>query len=234
MDRALQNSFGNCSSLQELAEKYRYGDDDDFGIINAMMLFVVREALLLECVCYSFCSHFTCLLTARRTVSHEPLLLEPSGPKPELVGISGGLFSAVVVPISTDFESLYNTCLEAGRVWARICNLTVIKTRAIEDCPGFWGSAVLGISADELGKTLEQFQNTMVIRFHDLDTWPQSADSNSIGCPVWQKSPDWCCWRSVDRDHRTAFYLRTRFESMSLIEQSSKKRVEYSCYAAHP
>lgn len=32
----------------------------------------------------------------------------------------------------------------------------------MEECPGTWGWAVLGIPAKELGKTLEQFQNVMV------------------------------------------------------------------------
>ncbi|KAF8850827.1 conidial yellow pigment biosynthesis polyketide synthase [Acephala macrosclerotiorum] len=142
MDRVLQDSFGNCSSFPELAEVYRH-TGDEFGMAHAMLIYAVRAALLLE------------------TVAREPLLLNLSGPRPELIGISGGLFSAAVVPISTSLETLSDACLEAGRVWSRLCNLTLVRSRAIEDRPGVWGWAVLGISSDELGKTLDQFQNAM-------------------------------------------------------------------------
>jgi hypothetical protein len=106
------------------------------------------------------------LLTASRAVIREPLLLDPTGPRPELnlLGISGGLFSAAVVPISTNIETLYDACLEAGRVWSRLCNLTLVRSRAMEDRPGVWGWAILGLKAEELGKTLEQFQSAMVSR----------------------------------------------------------------------
>lgn len=80
----------------------------------------------------------------------------------ELIGVSGGLFSAAVVSVATNFTTLYDTCLEAGRVWARLCNLTLVKSRAMEERPGTWGWAVLAIQADDLEKTLEQFQNSTV------------------------------------------------------------------------
>ncbi|KAF2679047.1 conidial yellow pigment biosynthesis polyketide synthase [Lentithecium fluviatile CBS 122367] len=144
MDRVLQDSFGNCSSFQELADRYRH-TGDEFGMAHAMLIYAVRAASLLE------------------TVGREPLLLDPSGPKPELLAISGGLFSAAVVPISTNLETLYDACLEAGRVWSRLCNFTLIRSRTMEDRPGVWGWAVLGISAEELSKSLDQFQNAMGI-----------------------------------------------------------------------
>lgn len=83
-------------------------------------------------------------------------------PESHLVGISGGLWNAVAVPISSSFNTLYDASLEAGRVYARLCNLTMVRSRAMEDRPGVWGGAVVGIAADELEKILEQFQNTMV------------------------------------------------------------------------
>jgi hypothetical protein len=113
----------------------------------------------------------------------EPLLLDPNGARPELnlLGISGGLFSAAVVPISTNFDTLYDACLEAGRVWSRLCDLTLVRSRAMEDRPGVWGWAVLGISAEELAKTLEQFQNAMVSK-HTWISKPPSYNPN-IGTP---------------------------------------------------
>lgn len=51
MDRFLQESFGigACSSLQELAQKYRHAGDQ-VGMVHAMLLYAVRAALLLEYV----------------------------------------------------------------------------------------------------------------------------------------------------------------------------------------
>ena len=49
MDSFLQESFGPCSSFQELAQKYRR-ESDQVGLVHAMLLFVVRAVLLLECV----------------------------------------------------------------------------------------------------------------------------------------------------------------------------------------
>lgn len=65
--------------------------------------------------------------------------------------------------IAKDFEFLYDAVLEGARVFARICRLTLVRSRAIEDCPtGAWGWAVLGIVPDELRKVLDQFQQSMV------------------------------------------------------------------------
>ena len=42
--------------------------------------------------------------------------------------------------IAKDFESVYNAVLEGARVFARICRLTLVRSRAMEDCPtGAWG-----------------------------------------------------------------------------------------------
>ncbi|KAK2786783.1 polyketide synthase pks13 [Onygenales sp. PD_12] len=152
MDRALQESFKACSSFQELAERYRH-TGDEFGMAHAMLIYAIRAVVLLE------------------TMNREPQLLDASRPRPELIGISGGLFSAAIVSISTNFESLYDACLEAGRVWSRLCNLTLVRSRAMEESPGTWGWAVLGIPTEELGKTLEQFQNGMVSSFPCPGLW---------------------------------------------------------------
>lgn len=49
MDRFLRESFGVCSSFQELAQKYRQSGDE-VGMVHAMLLYAVRAALLLEYV----------------------------------------------------------------------------------------------------------------------------------------------------------------------------------------
>jgi hypothetical protein len=102
------------------------------------------------------------ILTSLRTLSREPHILDESRPRPEVIGISGGLFSAAVISISINFETLYAACIEAGRVWSRLCNLTLVRSRAMEESPGTWGWAILGIPAADLGKTLDQFQSSMV------------------------------------------------------------------------
>lgn len=60
MDRFLRESFGVCSSFQELAQKYRH-QGDEVGMVHAMLLYAVRAALLLECV---FILPLTCALTS--------------------------------------------------------------------------------------------------------------------------------------------------------------------------
>jgi Starter unit:ACP transacylase in aflatoxin biosynthesis len=87
---------------------------------------------------------------------------EDGRPETHLVGISAGLWNAVAVPISTNFNTLYDSSIEAGRVWARLCRIIFARSRAREDGPGVWGRAVLGIAADKLEKILEQFQHAMV------------------------------------------------------------------------
>lgn len=96
-------------------------------------------------------------------MKREPQLVKASGPRPEALGISGGLTNLAALAIATDFESLYDAVLEGARVFARICRLTLVRSRAMEDCPtGAWGWAVLGIVPDELRKVLDQFQQSMV------------------------------------------------------------------------
>ena len=96
-------------------------------------------------------------------MKREPQLVNTTGPRPEALGISGGLTNLSTLAIAKDFESLHNAVLEGARVFARICRLTLVRSRAMEDCPtGAWGWAVLGITPDELRRVLDQFQQSMV------------------------------------------------------------------------
>lgn len=89
--------------------------------------------------------------------------MNTTGPRPEALGISGGLTNLSALAIARDFNVLYDAVLEGARVFARICRLTLVRSRAMEDCPaGAWGWAVLGIVPDELRKVLDQFQQSMV------------------------------------------------------------------------
>jgi iterative type I PKS product template protein len=87
---------------------------------------------------------------------------------------------------AANFSTLYNACIESGRVYARLSNLTLVRSRAIEDRAGAWGWAVIGIPTDRLERILEQFQNTMVrvsvnlqdkIRQNQADMCEQSVPS---------------------------------------------------------
>lgn len=53
MESFLQESFGSCSSFQELAQKYRRSSDE-IGLVHAMLLYAVRAVLLLECASLPF------------------------------------------------------------------------------------------------------------------------------------------------------------------------------------
>jgi hypothetical protein len=79
-----------------------------------------------------------------------------------LVGISAGLWNAVAMPVSKNSNDLYQSSIEAGRIWARLCSVIFSRSRTREDCPGVWGRAVLGISPAELEDILGKFQHEMV------------------------------------------------------------------------
>jgi hypothetical protein len=49
MDHILKESLGDFSSLQELAEKYRYGSDE-MGLVQAILIYTVRAGMLLQYV----------------------------------------------------------------------------------------------------------------------------------------------------------------------------------------
>ncbi|KAI0158059.1 beta-ketoacyl synthase domain-containing protein [Xylariaceae sp. FL1272] len=141
LDRALRASLGTFSSLQELAERYRH-EPDLLGMARALLLHAARSATLLQ------------------WVNREPQLLQP-GAEVEWLGISGGLISLSAFAISNDFESLRTASLELSRVMTRLCKFTSLRSRAVEDEPGTWGWAVVGLTPDDLRKALDQFQQSM-------------------------------------------------------------------------
>ena len=138
MDPALRDSLGHFSSLQELSDRYRHSTDE-FGMVRALLLHTIRAGTLLQ--------------WAKR----EPHLIGPDAPT-EWLGVSGGLLTMSALAIAEDFETLYAACLETGRLVVRVCKLASVRSRAVEDQPGVWGWAVLGISPDDLRKALSHFQ----------------------------------------------------------------------------
>lgn len=96
-----------------------------------------------------------------RCIRREPHLLN-SEHRPEWLGISGGILSLSALAVAKDFQSLYDACLWVGGLICRICRFCYLKSRAIEDAPGTWGCAVLGIPTDQLRDELDQFQKIMV------------------------------------------------------------------------
>ena len=140
LDRAIQDSLGYFSSLQELGEKYRHSTDE-LGVVRCLLLHTVRAATLLQ------------------WVKREPHILGRHA-RTEWLGISGGLLTLSALAVAEDFETLYDACLEVGRLVVRVCKLTSVRSRAVEDRPGVWGWAVLGISPEHLRKSLDQFQQS--------------------------------------------------------------------------
>ncbi|MCJ1312673.1 polyketide synthase pks13 [Agyrium rufum] len=138
LDRAIQDSLGHFSSLQELGERYRH-EPDQLGVVRCLLLHTVRAGTLLQ------------------WVKREPHLFGPDA-HTEWVGISGGLLTLSALAIADDFETLHNACLEIGRMVVRVCKLTSVRSRAVEDGPGVWGWAVLGIRPDDLRIALDRFQ----------------------------------------------------------------------------
>ncbi|KZN88913.1 Conidial yellow pigment biosynthesis polyketide synthase [Penicillium chrysogenum] len=143
LDRALQNSLGHFTSLQELGDRYRHSNDE-FGVARALLLHTLRVGTLLQ------------------WAKQEPSLLGPNA-RSEWLGISGGLISLSALAVAEDFDTLVDACLEVTRVLMRLCKLTSVRSRSMEDHPGIWGWAVLGISADDLRTALDQFQQSVGI-----------------------------------------------------------------------
>lgn len=138
LDHALLDSLGHFSNLQELNERYRH-TTDDLGMVQSLLIYAMRAGTLLH------------------WVKQEPDLLEPHR-RPEWFGISGGLISLSPLAVAQDFETLYDACIEVARLLVRACKFTSVKSRSMEDRPGIWGWAVLGISPDELREALDRFQ----------------------------------------------------------------------------
>lgn len=143
LDRTTQDSLGHFATLQELGERYRH-TTDELGVARALLLHGVRAGSLLQWA---------------KKESH--LLDHNSGT--EWLGISGGLISLSALAVAEDFDELYEACLEVARLLVRLCNFTSVRSRAMEDGPGAWGWAVLGISPEDLRKALDQFQTSMGI-----------------------------------------------------------------------
>jgi iterative type I PKS product template protein len=140
LDRPLQASLGHFSSLQELGERYRH-KPEQYGVVQAILLHTVRASTLLQ------------------WVKREPELIGPNA-STEWVGLSGGLLSLSTLAIAHDFETLYEASIEAARLVLRVAKFASVKSRAMEEEPGTWGWAVLGITPDALRQDLEQFQRT--------------------------------------------------------------------------
>ncbi|KAF9634982.1 LasS2 [Lasiodiplodia theobromae] len=144
MDRVLRDSLGVYSSFLDLADRYRH-TTDEVGMAHAVLLHVVRAAMLLQ------------------WAEREPQLVSTTGTQPVPLGVCGGLIHLGALAIATDFASLCAATLEIARLFVRLCRLTSVLSRAIEDRPGTWGWAVLGMAPNELRKVLDQFQQSMGI-----------------------------------------------------------------------
>ena len=138
LDRPLRGSLGHFSSLQELGERYRHSAEE-YGLVRALLLHTIRAGTLLQ------------------WVKREPHLVGHDA-RTEWLGISGGLLTLSALAIAEDFEGLYEALLETGRLIVRVCKVASVRSRAMEDQPGTWGWAVLGISPDELSTILDKFQ----------------------------------------------------------------------------
>lgn len=102
--------------------------------------------------------HLYSIITCCSWIRREPKLLATS----EAFGLCGGLVNASTLAVAEDFDSLYDACIVMTRIFCRSCRLAIVRSRAIEDGPGSWGWVVVGISAEALRKSLDQFQNRMV------------------------------------------------------------------------
>ena len=101
LDRAIQDGLGRFSSLQDLDERYRY-HTDRLGVVRCLLPYTVRVGTLLQ------------------WVKREPHLLGPHA-RTEWLDISRGLLPLSALAIAEDFETLYDACLEVGRLVVRIC-----------------------------------------------------------------------------------------------------------------
>ncbi|KAF0329993.1 Polyketide synthase [Colletotrichum asianum] len=132
---------GIFSSVQEVADLYR-DHDDDVGFVQCIMSYIVRAVILL------------------RWVHDSPDVLK-ANPRPEGLGISGGLINAAVLAISDDFESLREASVVTAGFVCRLCEVAGQVSRAVEDggSSSFsWGCAVVGITPGKLDGILHQIQ----------------------------------------------------------------------------
>lgn len=85
-------------------------------------------------------------------------------PKPEAMGVSGGLINAAVLAVADDFKSLYDASVVAAGLVCRLCEVAGAVSWAVEDSEdgAVWGYAIMGASPAELDKILVRVQESMV------------------------------------------------------------------------
>ena len=86
-------------------------------------------------------------------------------PRPEGLGISGGLINAAVLAISNDFDSLYEASVVTAGFVCRLCEVAGTVSRAVEEegsngSTSSWGCAVIGSSPDAIDRILHQIQES--------------------------------------------------------------------------
>ncbi|TID00251.1 Non-reducing polyketide synthase cla3 [Colletotrichum higginsianum] len=154
MHPKIRNSLGPSgifSSVQEVADLYR-DHDDDVGFVQCIMSYIVRAVILL------------------RWVHDSPDALKVS-PRPEGLGISGGLINAAVLAISDDFESLRQASVMTAGFVCRLCEVAGQVLRAVEEDSSSggddksssspsWGCAVVGVTPEKLDGILHQIQES--------------------------------------------------------------------------
>ncbi|KAG6354135.1 hypothetical protein INS49_004739 [Diaporthe citri] len=152
MHPSIRNSLGPNGifmSVQEVADQYRH-HDDHVGFVQCIMSYIVQAVILL------------------RWIHDSPDALKVS-PRPEGMGISGGLINAAVLAISDDFESLYEASVVTAGLVCRLCEVAGVVSRAVEleeegggsdGSRSSWGCAVIGSSPDQLDGVLHQIQET--------------------------------------------------------------------------
>ncbi|KAF5520709.1 Non-reducing polyketide synthase hmp3 [Colletotrichum aenigma] len=147
MHPKIRDSLGPSSifsSVQEVADLYR-DHDDDVGFVQCIMSYIVRAVILL------------------RWVHDSPDALK-ANPRPEGLGISGGLINAALLAISDDFESLREASVVTAGFVCRLCEVAGQVSRAVEDggsgSSSSWGCAVVGITPEKLDGILHQIQES--------------------------------------------------------------------------
>lgn len=80
----------------------------------------------------------------------------------ETVPICGGLLNTAALEVATDFDSLYEASLEMTRVLCRMEVFSYYRSRATEISTANWGWTLVGIPADKLKFSLDNFQRSMV------------------------------------------------------------------------
>ncbi|KAK1981251.1 hypothetical protein LZ30DRAFT_793799 [Colletotrichum cereale] len=164
MHPKIRNSLGPSGifpSVQEVADLYR-DRDDHVGFVQCIMSYIVRAVILL------------------RWVHDSPDVLKAS-PRPEGLGISGGLINAAVLAVSNDFQSLRRASVITAGFVCRLCEVAGQVSRAVEensnsssssssssnsisgDGSPSWGCAVVGVTPAELDGVLHRIQENMTV-----------------------------------------------------------------------